>query len=73
MEHQWSVTQEDEESYRRGLFTQARKGDVKAKEELQQTYGVRLWSECERSQLVYENPTFKSKARHSKKEKAAAR
>lgn len=71
MEQQWSVTQEDEENYRRGLFTRASKGDVKANEELQQTYGVRLWSERERSQLVYENPTFKNTERHSKKGKAA--
>lgn len=71
MEHQWAVTQEDEESYRRGLFTRARTGDVDAKEELQQTYGARLWAECERAQLAYENPTFKSKARCHKREKAA--
>lgn len=67
MGDQWSTTQEEEEIYRRRLFARASKGDVKAKEELSQTYGVRLWSERERSQLVYENPRSKSKARHSKK------
>lgn len=67
MGDQWSTTQEEEEIYRQRLFARASKGDSKAKEELKQTYGVRLWSERERSQLVYENPRFKSKERHSKK------
>ncbi len=72
MGEQWSLSQEEEESYRLRLFRRAKKGDVKAKDELERTYGVRLWSEHERSQLVYENPHFKSKARHSSKRKGGA-
>lgn len=67
MGDQWSTTQEEEEIYRRQLFRKASRGDAKAKQELQQTYGVRLWSEHERSQLVYENPKFKGKAANPKK------
>lgn len=67
MGDQWSLSQEEEEIYRRSLFRKAKKGDAKAKDELEKIYGVRLWSEHERSQLVYENPHFKSRARHSKK------
>jgi hypothetical protein len=57
----WSITQEEEELYRRRLFARASKGDTKAKQELQQTYGVRLWSAQERSELVYDNPKYKVK------------
>ena len=63
MREQWSTSQEEEDLYRRRLFTQANKGDAKAQKELQETYGVRLWSAQERSMLVYENPRFKSRAR----------
>ena len=72
MGDQWSLSQEEEEIHRRSLFRKARKGDVKAKDELEKTYGVRLWSEHERSQLVYENPQFNRKAPHSKKRKGIA-
>ena len=65
MGEQWSTSQEEEDLYRRRLFTRANKGDVKAQKELHETYGVRLWSAQERSQLVYENPRFKSRARRS--------
>ena len=34
----------------------ARKGDEKATLELQEVYGVRLWSEKERAALVYDTP-----------------
>lgn len=63
MGDQWSISQEEEDMNRRILFRKARKGDTKAKQELETTYGVRLWSERERAQLVYENP------RHSKTSK----
>ncbi|MBU6434471.1 MAG: hypothetical protein KGS09_19785 [Nitrospirae bacterium] len=66
MREQWSISQEEEELYRRRLFARANKGDVKAQKELQETYGVRLWSAHERSQLEYENPHFKSKARRAR-------
>jgi hypothetical protein len=72
MREQWSISQEEEDLYRRRLFARASKGDVKAKEELQETYGVRLWLAHERSQLVYENPNFTSKGRRSRIQKRTA-
>jgi hypothetical protein len=63
MGEQWSISQEEEDLYRRRLFIRANKGDAKAQKELQETYGVRLWSAQERSQLVYENPRFKRRGR----------
>ena len=59
MAEHWSLSQEEEDMTRRQLFRKARKGDAKAKQELAVTYGVRLWSEQERSQLVYEHLTPK--------------
>ena len=50
MAENWSLSQEEEDQ---GLFRKARKGDEKAKQELQDVYGVRLWSEQERATLVY--------------------
>lgn len=52
----WSLNQEEEDLHRQSLFRKARKGDEKAMQELQKTYGVRLWSEKERAKLVYDNP-----------------
>lgn len=52
----WSLSQEEEDQHRQLLFRKARKGDEKAMQELQKTYGVRLWSEKERAKLVYDNP-----------------
>jgi hypothetical protein len=54
MPAQWSLSQEEEDLHRQLLFRKARKGDEKAKLELQEIYGVRLWSEKERAALVYE-------------------
>ena len=56
MGENWSLSQEEEDLHRQGLFRKARKGDEKAKQELQEVYGVRLWSEQERAKLVYETP-----------------
>ena len=56
MGEKWSLTQEEEDQHRQLLFRKARKGDEKAKQELQEVYGVRLWSEKERAQLVYDTP-----------------
>ncbi|MFZ1805383.1 MAG: hypothetical protein WAU05_15745, partial [Nitrospira sp.] len=56
MAAQWSLSQEEEDLHRQTLFRKARKGDAKATLELQEVYGVRLWSEHERAELVYENP-----------------
>ena len=61
MGEQWSTSQEQEDLYRRRLFIRANKGDAKAQKELQEIYGVRLWSAKERSGLVYENPRSKSR------------
>ena len=62
----WSLSQEEEDMHRQSLFRKARKGDEKAKQELQDVYGVRLWSEHERAALVYDNPKRgKQKARKS--------
>ena len=66
MGDQWSLSQEEEDMNRLKLFRKARKGDAKARQELETTYGVRLWSEHERAQLVYENP------RHSKTRKGGS-
>lgn len=56
MAQQWSLSQEEEDLHRQRLFRKARKGDEQAKQELQEVYGVRLWSEQERAALVYDNP-----------------
>jgi hypothetical protein len=58
MAQQWSLSQEEEDMHRRSLFRKAKKGDEKAKQELQEVYGVRLWSEDERAELTYENTRF---------------
>ena len=58
---QWSLSQEEEDLHRQSLFRKARKGDEKAEQELQELYGVRLWSEQERAELVYDNPRYAAK------------
>jgi hypothetical protein len=73
MRDQWSLSQEEEDMNRRILFRKARKGDPKAKQELETTYAVRLWSEHERAQLVYENPQCTGTTRHSKTRKERTR
>ncbi len=55
---QWSLSQEEEDLNRQRLFRKARKGDEKAKQELQELYGVRLWAAHERAALAYENPRY---------------
>lgn len=55
MAHPWSGNQEEEDEHRQVLLRKARKGDEKARLELQEDYGVRLWSEKERAKLVYDN------------------
>jgi hypothetical protein len=42
MAQRWSLSQEEADLHRQGLFRKARKGDEKAKLELQDVYGVRL-------------------------------
>lgn len=62
----WSLSQEEEDLNRQRLFRKARKGDEKAKQELQEIYGVRLWGEHERAELVYDNPRYNAKRGSSK-------
>lgn len=64
----WSVSQEEEENYRRSLFKRAKKGEAKAKEELWATYGVRLYTEGEKAGLVYEAPPPAARPRRRKTE-----
>jgi hypothetical protein len=66
-----SLSQEEENLYRQCLFRKARKGDKKAKQELQEVYGVRLWSEQERTKLVYDNP--RHAAKHGKQKSRKSR
>jgi hypothetical protein len=65
MGENWSLSQE-EDLHRQGLFRKARKGDEQAKQELQEVYGVRLWSEQERAKLAYENPRHGAKRGNQK-------
>jgi hypothetical protein len=67
MGEKWSLNQEEEDQHRQLLFRKARKGDEKARKELQEVYGVRVWSEQERAKLVYTTPERgKRKARKSR-------
>jgi hypothetical protein len=68
----WSVSQEEEDEYRRSLFARAKKGEAKAQRELLETYGVRLYSKGEKAQLVYESPQPKRKQRAKTKGQASA-
>ena len=69
---QWSVSQEEEDEYRRSLFARAKKGEAKAQCELWETYGVRLYSQREKAQLVYESPQSKRKPRAKTSEPSPA-
>lgn len=68
MATKWSLSQEEEDLHRQSLFRKARKGNKKAKKELQEVYGVRLFSEQERAKLIVNNPrpTAKRKAQKSR-------
>ena len=70
MGEKWSLSQEEEDLHRQSLFRKARKGDEKAKQELQNVYGVRLWSEQERAKLVYDIPQDTGKRRKRKGRKS---
>lgn len=61
MSERFSLSQEEEALHRQELLRKARKGDEKAKKELQDVYGVRLWSEKERAKLVYTIPEPRAK------------
>lgn len=64
----WPLGGEEEALHRQNLFRKARKGDRKAKKELQEVYGVRLFSEQERAKVIVNNPrpTAKRKAQKSR-------
>jgi hypothetical protein len=48
---QWGPSREDEEEYRRNLLLRARKGDQEAQVELMTKYGMRVYSDSERSKM----------------------
>ena len=51
---QWGLQNEQEEEYRRKLLLRARKGDSKAQAELIEKFGMRVYSDTERSNM----PTY---------------
>lgn len=50
----WGLSREENEEYRRKLLLRARKGDLDAQHELMKKYGMRVYSETERSKM----PTY---------------
>jgi hypothetical protein len=48
---QWGPSREEEDEYRRKLLVRARKGDVEAEHELMTKYGMRVYSDTERSKM----------------------
>ena len=62
MSERFSLNQEEEAQFRLALLRKARKGDEKAREELQKVYNVRVMSDRERAKLVvYTTPEPKAK------------
>lgn len=57
------LTQEEELEARRILLAGARKGDRKAKTELMESYGVKIYSEAERKRTTVVQPVLPSKQR----------
>lgn len=54
MRKEWGLKNEEEEEYRRNLLLRSRKGDKKAQAELMERYGMRVYSDTERSKM----PTY---------------
>ena len=50
----WGPSREEEDEYRRKLLLRARKGDLEAEHELMKKYGMRVYSDTERSKM----PTY---------------
>ena len=50
----WGPSREEEDEYRRKLLLRARKGDLEAEHELMKKYGMRVYSDTERSEM----PTY---------------
>ena len=57
------LTQEEELDARRILLADARKGDRKAKTELMESYGVKIYSQAERQRTKVVQPVTPSKQR----------
>jgi hypothetical protein len=57
------LTQEEELEARRILLADARKGDRKAKTELMESYGVKIYSQAERERTKVVQPVTPSKQR----------
>lgn len=57
------LTQEEELESRRVLLAEARKGDRKAKTELMESYGVKIYSQAERKRTKVVEPLTPSKRR----------
>jgi hypothetical protein len=63
------LTQEEELDARRILLADARKGDRKAKTELMESYGVKIYSQAERERTKVVQPVTPSKQRTRKQSK----
>lgn len=50
----WGLRKEEEDEYRSKLLLRARKGDLEAEHELMKKYGMRVYSDTERSKM----PTY---------------
>ena len=50
----WGPSREEEDEHRRKLLLRARKGDLEAEHELMTKYGMRVYSDTERSKM----PTY---------------
>lgn len=61
------LTQEGELESRRVLLAEARKGDRKAKTELMESYGVKIYSQAERKRTKVVEPLTPSK-HHARKQ-----
>lgn len=61
------LTQEEELESRRVLLAEARKGDRKAKTELMESYGVKIYSQAERKRTKVVEPLTPSK-HHARKQ-----
>lgn len=61
------LTQEEELEARRILLADARKGDRKAKTELMESYGVKIYSQAERKRTKVVQPLTPSK-QHTRKQ-----
>jgi hypothetical protein len=67
------LTQEEELESRRALLAEARKGDRKAKTELMESYGVKIYSQAERKRTKVVEPLTPSKPSHHGLPKTPAR